>query len=481
MSLKFGTSGLRGLSTDLAGPAAALYATAFARHLAAGGSLRPGGRILIGRDFRPSSPLIARIAAAAFLRAGFRPVDCGTLPTPALALHGMETGAPAIMVTGSHIPADRNGIKFYRPDGEIDKTDEAAIMAGASPALAAEIGAWFATADTDAPEMGREKAEALGRYRARFAALVPPGTLAGQRIGLYQHSSVGRDLYAEVLAAAGATVIPFARSERFIPVDTEAVSPETRALLCAAAADHAPLTAIVSADGDADRPLMTDETGAVLRGDLIGLLTARHLGARVIVTPVTSNSGIDALAGTRTIRTAVGSPFVIAAMQAAVAAGEGGVIGFEANGGVMTATALAEGRLAPLPTRDGLLPLLAVLAAAARAGLPVSALAAREALPVAAGDRLENFATTRSALLMAHLASGPEALDAFVAPFGRLAAVDRTDGLRLTLDDGRILHLRPSGNAPEMRCYVEAGDEESAKALLSQGLDRIAEVSAGLM
>ena len=117
MSLKFGTSGLRGLSVDLEGPASALYATAFARHLLAAGLARRGDEILIGRDFRASSPAVSAIAVAALRKAGLQPRDCGDLPTPALALLGLARKVACLMVTGSHIPADRNGIKFYRPDG----------------------------------------------------------------------------------------------------------------------------------------------------------------------------------------------------------------------------------------------------------------------------------------------------------------------------------------------------------------------------
>ncbi len=60
----------------------------------------------------------------ALKHAGLVPVDCGFIPTPALALYAMSRKRASLMVTGSHIPADRNGIKFYRPDGEIDKNDE---------------------------------------------------------------------------------------------------------------------------------------------------------------------------------------------------------------------------------------------------------------------------------------------------------------------------------------------------------------------
>ncbi|TIW84509.1 MAG: phosphomannomutase, partial [Mesorhizobium sp.] len=64
----------------------------------------------------------------AIAQRGFTPLDCGHLPTPALALEAARIRRPAIMVTGSHIPDDRNGLKFYRAEGEIDKADEAGII-----------------------------------------------------------------------------------------------------------------------------------------------------------------------------------------------------------------------------------------------------------------------------------------------------------------------------------------------------------------
>ncbi|MBW9118438.1 phosphomannomutase, partial [Rhizobium cauense] len=88
--MKFGTSGLRGLSVDLKGRAAALYATAFGRYLLGSGMARPGDAILIGRDFRDSSPEIAANCADALTSLGFKVRDCGTVPTPALALAGLR-------------------------------------------------------------------------------------------------------------------------------------------------------------------------------------------------------------------------------------------------------------------------------------------------------------------------------------------------------------------------------------------------------
>ncbi len=466
-SLKFGTSGLRGLSADLTGRASALYATAFARHLLKSGHAKPGDLILVGRDFRESSPAISATCIGALKRAGLTPIDCGTLPTPALALYGLHLKAASLMITGSHIPADRNGIKFYRPDGEIDKRDEVAIS---EEALAVDD----SILDETSAEAENRTAETEALFLQRNKDLLPSGSLAGLTIGVYQHSTVARDLFGEVLSHYGARVVPLGRSERFIPVDTEAVSAETIRLMKAWAPEHG-LDAIVSADGDGDRPLVADETGEPLRGDLLGLIAANFLGADVVVTPVTSNSGIESAGSYAVTRTRVGSPYVIAGMDEAIAAGKANVMGFEANGGTLTASRFTvEGKpFEPLPTRDSFLPILATLYAAALAKKPLSAVAGSYRLPFAAADRLENFPVETSAALMAYLRASDANLADFLKPVAAVASKSDIDGLRVTLVDNRIIHFRPSGNAPEMRCYVEASSESEAKNLLEQGLGLI--------
>jgi phosphomannomutase len=74
---------------------------------------------------------------------------------------------------------------------------------------------------------------------------------------------------------------------------------------------------------------------------------------------------------------------------------------------------------------------------------------------------------------MDHLSGGNGALAQFLSPFGAVASVDRTDGLRATLATGEIVHLRPSGNAPEMRCYAEAATPARARALMAEALERV--------
>ncbi|TKA96710.1 phosphomannomutase, partial [Cereibacter changlensis] len=344
MAPKFGTSGLRGLVTELTPELVTAHVAAFLRACPVGTGL------YVGRDLRPSSPDLAAMVIAAGRAAGFAVTDCGALPTPALALAAMDAGASAVMVTGSHIPADRNGLKFYTPEGEITKAHETAILTGletVSPAL-------------PSPEP-RLDAGAGPTWVARYVTAFGPQALAGMRIGVYSHSSVARDLMAETLAALGAEVADLGRSEQFIPVDTEAVDAATRAQLAAWATEG--FDALVSTDGDGDRPLMTDATGRVIPGDVLGQITAAALGAETVVTPVSSNTGAEASGRfARVIRTKIGSPFVIAAMQAA----GGKVAGYEANGGFLLGFA-AQGPAGPLPalmTRDSLLPLIAPLAAA---------------------------------------------------------------------------------------------------------------------
>src|SRR5690349_21818083 len=107
----FGTSGVRGTVDALTDRLCFAYTAAF---LDAVAGARPGAEVAIGRDLRPSSPRMVAACAAACEARGLRVVDCGAVPTPALAHLAIQRGIPAIMVTGSHIPFDRNGIKFYR-------------------------------------------------------------------------------------------------------------------------------------------------------------------------------------------------------------------------------------------------------------------------------------------------------------------------------------------------------------------------------
>ena len=255
----------------------------------------------------------------------------GRLPSPAVACYAMLNGAASIMVTGSHIPDDRNGIKFNRPDGEILKPDEEAIRA-----QSVDLPEPFpAISEEDLPVIDDQ---ARQFYIKRFTGFFAADCLRGMRVGVYQHSGVARDLLVEVLEALGAEVMPLARSDIFIPVDTEAIREEDIKLGHEWATEHG-FDAIVSTDGDADRPLISDETGQWLRGDIVGILCARYLGINRLVTPVSSNTAVDACGWFDSVyRTRIGSPYVIEQMNQALAEGAGTVAGYEANGGFLLAS-----------------------------------------------------------------------------------------------------------------------------------------------
>lgn len=455
-SLKFGTSGLRGLASELEGQAARRYTAAFLAHLDQSGQ-RGGDRVYLGRDFRASSAAIAADCAVAIAAAGLQPVDCGTLPTPALALHAMAAGCAAIMVTGSHIPADRNGLKFYVPAGEISKADEAGILA----ALRDEPVADRAVSMLDEAEAASQ------RYSARFAGLLPSGALTGRRIGVFEHSSVARDLLTTILAHFGAETVSLGRVDGFVPIDTEAFGDPVFEPLAGWIAQHR-LDAIVSADGDGDRPLLMDGQGAFVRGDVLGLLTARYFGAQSVVTPVTSNSAIERTGSfSHVIRTKVGSPYVVAGMADAL----GSVIGFEANGGTFVGRNVqaAGVPLAPLPTRDAVLPLLCVLALAAGKGIGVSELVEQLPLQYALADRLQDVPSERSSAFLSRLATDGDYARIVFGEHG-IASLSQIDGLQFRTTSGDMVHFRASGNAPELRCYVEGSSPQVAQALLDWGM-----------
>lgn len=448
MAPKFGTSGLRGLVVDLTPELVGSHVQAFLRACPIGTGL------FVGRDLRPSSPAISQMVADAARAHGVAVTDCGDVPTPALALAAMEAGAAAVMITGSHIPADRNGLKFYTPNGEITKAHEGAILGALSRLTKTTMGSEV-----------QQNTTAGAAYVARFTKAYGTG-LAGLHIGVYSHSAVGRDLLLEAFKSLGADVTELGRSPTFIPVDTEAVDPEIRAQLKLWAAEHK-LDAIVSTDGDGDRPLMTDASGTVIVGDVLGQITGASLGAKIAVTPVSSNTGAEAKFA-QVLRTRIGSPFVIAGMEET----GGDVVGYEANGGFLLGFQShgTTGALPPLMTRDALLPLVAPLSLAKTAG-GLAALVAAEPARFTAADRLQDVPTESSKALVATFEANPSKRAKFLAGLdGIEESVDRTDGLRMTLTDGRIVHLRPSGNAPELRLYVEADSIMAADATLATGL-----------
>ncbi|WP_323906316.1 phosphomannomutase [Aeromonas veronii] len=457
--VQFGTSGARGLVTQFTPQVCAAFTHSFLASLAGKFDFK---QVAIAIDNRPSSPAMAQACIAAIESQGLEAVYYGVVPTPALAYVAMQQAIPCIMVTGSHIPFDRNGLKFYRPDGEITKADEQAILtAQVEFALPEPLPALVANP------------QAAECYIERYTSLFEQDLLAGKRIGIYEHSSAGRDLYQPLFTALGAEVISLERSDEFVPIDTEAVS-EVDKTKARAWSQQYQLDAIFSTDGDGDRPLVADENGEWLRGDILGILCARAMKMQALAVPVSCNTVIESIPEFSKIsRTRIGSPYVIAAF-AELAEQYDAISGFEANGGYLLGSDvhINGNLLSALPTRDAVLPAIMVLSAAKKCG--IAALVNGLPQRYTHSDRIQNFATSNSIKILDEGKLAPTKLMTRLG-FGSLSVdkVDTTDGLRMTLSDDTIIHLRPSGNAPELRCYAEADTFVQAQEVVSKVLEKL--------
>jgi phosphomannomutase len=530
--LAFGTSGLRGLITDITDLEAYVNTRGFLDYLATVGEARPGTEVAVAGDLRPSTDgperSILRAVVRAVSDAGCLAVYCGRVPTPAVTAHGLSQNSPSIMVTGSHIPFDRNGIKFNRSKGEVLKDDEAPILRAVEVARRAEYDrpsdeSLFADDGmfrSPAPPLPTVAGEARDRYVRRYLEFFPLQALAGMRIAVYEHSAVGAAALVEILRGLGAEVFPFGRSAEFVAIDTEDISEarlrEMQVLVDKARAQFGVLHAVLSTDGDSDRPLLLEiaDDGRVkfFTGDRLGIVTADYLGADALAVPVTATDAIDRHFENRNVqcvRTRVGSPYVIAA--AAQMRGRS-CVGWEANGGFFTFSEIERNgrRLSPLPTRDAMLPLLAALHTACERRLCLGEVFALLPARHGAAGLIDGVPADKSRALLAAIAppapgmaaaifgrSRPRIVDASgvegeasgdVAQrleslrnwmgshfgvsrgFGAITRIELLDGMRALFDNHDVVHIRPSGNAPQLRVYALADSEDRARAIVAMSI-----------
>jgi phosphomannomutase len=512
--LGFGTSGRRGKVVDLTQLEVYLNALAELEYLQSlsldEGGIQQGDPFYFAYDLRPSSTefvsqeqgrgQIAQAIAAAIVDAGMKAVNLGPIPTPALASYALSRGKGSIMVTGSHIPFDRNGYKTNSSRGELLKEQEAPINERVRLARKRLYEQPWDQSRFDQRGMLKsghqplpeEQGEARAAYIDRFTGFFAGSSLQGKRILVYQHSAVGRDLLVEILEQLDAEVVKGGRSETFVPIDTENIDAAQLAVIQALADEAAgggPLDAVVSTDGDSDRPLVLGvdpKTGRVqfFGGDLLGMVVASYLQADAVVVPISCNDAIDRgpLASVVEPKTRIGSPFVIAGMEAALAKGKQRVCGWEPNGGFLTGSPISRNGaiLSPLLTRDAGLPILGVLFAAEQGGLPLIDLFSRLPKRFSRAALLKQFPRPTALKIVGRFSPPAEAeaikkdLAQFFTPALGFAAIDRvdyTDGVRILFANGEVAHVRPSGNADELRIYAVADTQSRADTMAALGIE----------
>jgi phosphomannomutase len=535
-TLKFGTSGLRGLVEEMTDLEVYVNTAGFLDFLIEQQLIQVGEAVCLAGDLRPSTDSPDRSILRAVVKAvedsGLKPRYLGRIPTPALTAYAVHHGWASIMVTGSHIPFDRNGIKFNKPSGEVLKSDESAILSSvlgvrriqyAMPqdrSLFDDSG-WFKAEHI--PTLPDLEEEAGGWYLKRYRDFFPQDFLKDRRLLVYQHSAVGRDMLVTLLESFGATVIVVGRSESFVPIDTEDISAERLNQLQSFLETHTEegktIDALLSTDGDSDRPLICGVDGwnrlQFLNGDLLGVLVADFLQAQAVVVPISANDAVDAHFAARGIhpyKTRIGSPHVIQTMNALRAQGVDSVVGWEANGGFLTGSDIqVDGRkLSALATRDAFLPILAVLHASLGRQIPLvdlmGTLPARfgkagliDAFPqessrallkkwtpdiqglldwelrdggahLRLNDGERRPATYEENLTIAHLCEAASEYFTVEHGYGCIQRINYIDGVRFYFDNGDIAHIRPSGNAPQLRFYAVANAQDRVSAMVSHAI-----------
>lgn len=368
----FGTDGVRGranvypMTPELAlrlGRALALVAR---KGNGNGNGNGKGAQILIGKDTRLSGYMLETALAAGICAMGGRVLLCGPIPTPAVANLTQSMRADVgVVISASHNPFGDNGIKIFGPDGfKLPDHDELAIEALLSDpkiekgSTGAGVGSAVRIED------------AAGRYIV-FAKNTFPRelTLNGVRIVVDAAHGAAYKVAPAVLAELGAEVIalgvrPNGRNinRNCGAMHPEHVQNEVRKRQAAIG---------IALDGDADRLIVVDETGAVVDGDAVmalcatRMLKAGTLAKKTLVSTVMSNMGLERAVekfGGRLTRTQVGDRYVVEEMRRS-----GAMLGGEQSGHLIF--------LHHATTGDGVVAALQVLATMVREGKSVSELA----------------------------------------------------------------------------------------------------------
>ena len=448
-SARFGTDGVRGVANEeLTAELALTLGRATARVL-------PSVAFVVGRDTRRSGPLLQAALSAGLATEGADVIDLGVLPTPGVAHLAERRGVPGAMVSASHNPFGDNGIKLFsalgtklavETEAEVERELESILEdPERPPRRPTGRGVGRIIIDPDAVDL----------YRDHLLAATDGGTLAGLDIVVDCANGAASVVAPEGLAGLGATVTTLHNDPDGININDKCGSTDPGELARTVTARGADLG--LALDGDADRVIAVDHTGAIVDGDVLLALFALDLADRgqlagnTVVVTVMTNLGFRLTMEGRGIgvrETDVGDRHVLAALDA-----DGLSLGGEQSGHIIFRSRSTTG--------DGTLTGILVADLMRRSGRSLADLA--RGLVVRVPQVLVNVPIPQ-----------PGRLTDCVEVWDEVAKLQATLGA-----EGRVL-LRASGTEPLVRVMVEARDEAQANAVAAQ-LAGFVEAALGLV
>ncbi|HUQ63797.1 MAG TPA: phosphoglucosamine mutase [Acidimicrobiales bacterium] len=430
MTLRFGTDGLRGVAnSDLTPELVMLLGRAAARVL---GSTR----YLVGRDTRISGPMLQAALTAGLTAEGADVGDLGMLPTPGVAWVSVAEDVPAAMISASHNPYPDNGIKFFAAGGRKLSDDVEAALEDELDRLVA--GTEKRVALTGDAVGTVRLVEGRAHYAQALVGLLGSDALTGLSLVIDCANGAASTVAAPVLRALGADVSVINDAPDGININSGCGSNHPEGLAKAVVAAGA--DAGLAFDGDADRVVAVDHSGAVVDGDQILAVCALdrrergELAGDTVVVTVMANLGLRQAFkshGINVVETKVGDRYVLEQLEAG-----GWTLGGEQSGHVIFRDLATTG--------DGILTGLQVLDVMARTGKPLAELAS-------VMSRLPQ-------VLRGVVVNGARSLDDAAEVWDEVRRAEERLG-----DDGRVL-VRASGTEPIVRVMVEARTLEDAEA-----------------
>ena len=427
----------------------------------------PGGRFVVGRDMRPSSPALVAAFTEALLAAGVDVIDIGLISTDGLTFASGELDAPGAMFTASHNPAPYNGIKLCRA-GAVPVAIDTGLARIRDVAIAVlEAGGAVPHVDRSGDRSGdrrgvrsgvRSEQAFLSRFASHVRGFLDDATaLRGMRVVVDAGNGMGGLVWPAVVEGLGLETVPlyFELDGTFPHHPADPLDPANlRDLSARVVAERAVLG--LAFDGDADRVFAVDAAGRPVDASLVGALVAsrmlaREPGGTVLHNLICSRSVAEAItaAGGTAVRTRVGHSYIKAEMARTSA-----VLGVEHSGHFY----FRDNHRAD----SGVIAALMLLEAVAAAGGTLATAVAPHDTRVRSGERNLTVAEPRAAV------------DHVVRSYASLPH-DLLDGLTVDLGSAWF-NLRPSNTEPLLRLNVEADTSQRVEEVVHEVLAAVASV-----